>query len=199
MSIPYTATGRRAQKTRTMSALVDAAKALVSQGAAPTVEDAAAEAGISRTTAYRYFANQRELLAAAYPVTEERSLLPEDASSDPAERLDYVVDAYTRTILENESALRTALRLALEPQAASTEQPYLRRGRVIGWVADALAPLRDQLTRAEIQRLAVAIRASTGIESFIWLVDVAGLSRSAAVDVMEDTARALLRAAINSG
>ena len=52
---PYESTGRTAQKNRTRKALIDAARALIVSGITPTVEDAAAAASISRTTAYRYF------------------------------------------------------------------------------------------------------------------------------------------------
>jgi hypothetical protein len=59
--------GRREQKARTRRALVDAARVLIGQGMTPSVEQAAAAASISRTTAYRYFANQEALLVAAFP------------------------------------------------------------------------------------------------------------------------------------
>ena len=67
MSIPYEAQGRVDQKRRTRAALVDAARELVALGETPTVEAAAEAASISRTTAYRYFSNQRALLVAAHP------------------------------------------------------------------------------------------------------------------------------------
>ena len=66
MSTPYEATGRTEQKRRTRDVLVAAARDLVASGITPTVEQAAAAAVISRPTAYRYFPNQRTLLAAAY-------------------------------------------------------------------------------------------------------------------------------------
>ena len=79
MSSAYELNGRTSQKRRTRDALLAAARGLVADGHAPTVEDAAEAASISRTTAYRYFPNQRALLAAAHPETAAESLLPEDA------------------------------------------------------------------------------------------------------------------------
>ena len=79
MGVPYEATGRREQKGRTREALVAATRELMASGVTPTVEEAAATARISRTTAYRYFPNQRALLLAAHPQIQHRSLLPEDA------------------------------------------------------------------------------------------------------------------------
>ncbi len=72
----------------------------------------------------------------------------------------------------------------------------MRRGRVIGWIVDALTPLAATHPDLDLRRTAVAIRSATGIEAFIWLVDVAGLSRDEAVQVIHDNGRAILRAAV---
>jgi hypothetical protein len=42
----------------------------------------------------------------------------------------------------------------------------------------------------------MAIRAAVGIESLVWLTDVAGLSRDEAAALMRSSARTLLRAAM---
>ena len=75
MAVPYESTGRTRQKQRTRDALLEAAQALLAAGETPTVEQAADAAGISRTTAYRYFASQRSLLLAALPRAEFRNAL----------------------------------------------------------------------------------------------------------------------------
>lgn len=196
MSVPYESTGRSNQKARTRAALVAATRELLAQGTIPAVEDAARVAGISRTTAYRYFVNQRELLAAVRPELEHASLLPDPAPADPAARLDAVMRECVRIILEWEPELRTSLRLSLDPAAG--EPSPLRRGRVIGWLTDALEPLRNTHPHIDIHHLAVAIRSGTGIESFVWLVDVAGYSRDAAAETLCGTARALLAAALGA-
>src|SRR5437763_6511732 len=92
MSIPYEATGRVRQKELTRNALISVARDLVTEGGTPTVEEAAETARISRTTAYRYFPNQRALLVAAHPETQATSLLPPDPPQDPAGRLEAVID-----------------------------------------------------------------------------------------------------------
>src|SRR5437868_1136675 len=109
VSTAYELTGRAAQKGRTRAALVAAARALVAAGTTPTVEDAAEAAGISRTTAYRYFPNKRALLLAAHPEVGADSILPADAPDDAAARLDLVVDAFTKMIIETEAQQRTML------------------------------------------------------------------------------------------
>jgi hypothetical protein len=43
--------------------------------------------------------------------------------------------------------------------------------------------------------LALAIRATTGIEALIWLTDVAGLAKSEAAELMRYSAQALLQSA----
>lgn len=196
MSTPYELNGRIGQKRRTREALVAAARELVAKGESPTVEGAAAAAAISRTTAYRYFPSQRALLAAAHPETAATSLLPDDPPDDVAERLDIVVRSFTRRNLETEKQQRTMLRLSLEADPAERARLPLRQGRAIGWIEDALAPLCTTMGKAEVHRLAIAIRSATGIEALVWLTDVAGLSREKARELMCWSARALLQTAL---
>jgi AcrR family transcriptional regulator len=195
-SLGYEALGRTRQKSRTRAALLASARALVARGRTPTVEDAAAEAAISRTTAYRYFPNQHSLLAAAHPETETASLLPVDAGDDPEARLDLVVEAFTRLIADTEEQQRTMLRLSLAPDAARREPGLLRQGRAIGWISEALTPLRGQIPDAELDRLVLAVRSAIGIEARVWLIDVAGLSPDAATDLMRWSAKALYVATV---
>jgi AcrR family transcriptional regulator len=196
VSIAYDSFGRTEQKSRTRSALVAAARRLVAAGVSPTVEQAAMAASVSRTTAYRYFPNQGALLAAAHPETAARSMLGDDPSPEPAERLDEVVRAFTAMIVDTESQQRTMLRLSLE--AGSTGLP-LRQGRAIGWITEALEPLRDQLSDAALHRLVLAIRSAIGIEALVWLTDIAGLSRPEAVELMRWSAHSLMTAALTAG
>src|SRR5687768_16380046 len=115
MSTAYEEAGRTAQKQRTRAALLTAARALVANGVAPTVEEAAEAADISRTTAYRYFPNQAALLAAAHPETAQKSMLPPNAPADDVEaRLDLVIKDFTRLLMRTEAQQRTMLRLSLE-------------------------------------------------------------------------------------
>src|SRR3954470_1449409 len=129
MSIPYESTGRTSQKARTRAALLTATRELLAQGTSPTVEQAADQAAISRTTAYRYFPNRRALLRAVYPEIDARSLLDGDAPADPAERLDQVLERFIGHVLEHEPELRAQLRLALDPHPADREQLPFRQGR----------------------------------------------------------------------
>src|SRR4051794_9348988 len=160
MSIPYELTGRTRQKARTREALIAAGRELLSHGMTPTVEGAADRAGISRTTAYRYFANRRALLVASYPQIGEQSLLDDDAPVEPVARLELVLERLIEQMLEHEPELRAALRLSLETPRPGADALALRQGRAIGWIEDALAPLNPRLGGEETHRLALAIRAT---------------------------------------
>ena len=196
MSTPYELVGRTQQKARTRTAMVTATRELLAEGVSPTVEQAAERAGVSRTTAYRYFGNQRALLLASYPELDAPSLLGGDAPTDPTARLELVTESVASQLLEHEPELRAMLRLSLEAPPPDRDALPLRRGRVIGWLKDALAPLRGRMPEADLHRLALAVRATLGIEALVWLVDVGGLSRDEAVDLMRSSAQTLLRTAL---
>jgi AcrR family transcriptional regulator len=177
--------------------LLDAARELLAEGRTPNVEEAAEAAGVSRATAYRYFPNQRALLVATHPEIEATALLGEDAPADPHQRLDRTIGELIRLTIETEPELRTMLRLSLEPRPG--EELLLRQGRAIGWIEQALAPLRGRLSRPALRRLVLAIRSACGIEALVWLTDVAGLSRQQAAELMRWSALALLSTALTEG
>jgi hypothetical protein len=132
------------------------------------------------------------LLLAAQPQLQPETLL-DDGPTNPRARLDAFMAAFSRYNFEWEPQLRTALRLSLESAA---ERPLLRRGRAIGWVEDALAPVRKSRPDIDVHRLAVAIRSATGIESLVWLLDIAGQTRQEAAETVRRTAQALLEAVL---
>jgi AcrR family transcriptional regulator len=193
MSTGYEHGGRSQQKQRTRGALLEAARRLLAEGTIPTVDDAAAAAAISRTTAYRYFSTQSALLLEAQPELIRPSLLPDEPPAEVAARVDLVVAELLRLTLGAETPLRAMLRLSLAPDHVSSEQLALRRGRAIAWLEEALAPL--DLSPGERRALAMAIRSAVGLESLVWLVDVAGLDREQAVELQRWSARALLEQA----
>ncbi|SRR5581483_5604545 len=195
-STRYELHGRTRQKARTRAALLEATRELLTAGITPTVEQAAELAEVSASTAYRYFPNRRALLAATYPMIEEKSLLGSQAPPDPLERLELVTERLGRRLVDYEPELRTALRLSLEAPR-DDDSSLLRRGRAIAWIEEALEPLRSQKSAREIRRLALAIRATLGIEPLVWLTDVGGLSSEEAVSLMRASAATLLRVAMD--
>ncbi len=198
MIVSYVKTGRRQQKERTRTVLLDAARELLAQGLTPTVEEAAEAASISRATAYRYFPSRRELLVAAHPEVETTSLLGPQPSDDPSERLDAVVVGLSEIILGAEASYRSMLRMSLDPDPATRGDLSLRQGRRFLWIEDALEPVRGMLTPGQFERLVNAIAASIGIEALVALMDLGGLTPAESVDVMRWSAQALFQKALRN-
>lgn len=195
MSTEYLESGRTRQKQRTRDQLIAAARELISAGDTPRVEDVAEAAGISRPTAYRYFASRAELLAAAYPETAAASVLPDPPPAAVDERVAAVAEFVIGRVQESEVQQRAMLRLSLG------EVPHelpLRQGRVIPWFVEALAPMVESIGEEGVHRLALALRAACGIETRVWLSDVAGLSPAEVSALQQWMVDALLKQALET-
>src|SRR3712207_1315951 len=162
MDVPYLHTGRTNQKARTRDALIAAARQLLAKGVSPTVEAAATEASVGRTTAYRYFPNSRALLAATFPEFEMTSLLGADSPEDPLARLESVAETLTQWCIEHEPEYRAQLRLALEGEAADGESLSLRRGGGGGGMEEALSPPKRGIVGRGLRRGVFGGGATTG-------------------------------------
>ena len=193
MTKPYEATGRQHQKSRTRAALVKAARGALADGKLPTVEGVARATGISRATAYRYFASSDALVAAAHPEIELTSLLGDEPPEDVGERLDLVLTEHFRIIRDWEPQLRASLAATARP---GDHPSVLRQGRAIGWLLEAVSPLAAEHPGLDLRHLAVRLRSVAGIEPLVWLVDVGGLSRKRAFEVMRRNAHAVLADAL---
>lgn len=191
----YVNTGRTRQKSRTRDALIGVLRDLMAHGEDPSVSEVAEAAGISRTTAYRYFPDKESMLNAAMPQTGERSLLGEHPPSDVVERMGRTLDEHFAFMRRWEPQLRASLRVSLLPGA---EQPNLRGGRAVTWYEDALAPLAETHPHLDRHALAVRLRSVAGIESKVWLTGVGGLTSDEADTVMRENALDILRAAIGA-
>ena len=174
MSRDYLGSGRTRQKQRTRDQLIAAARELITTGDTPRVEEVAEAAGISRPTAYRYFASQAELLAAAYPETGAASVLPDPPPAALDERVAAVAGFVIGRVQEAEPQQRAMLRLSL---------------------GEALAPMADSIGEEGVHRLALALRAACGIETRVWLTDVAGLAPAEVSALQQWMVDALVRRA----
>jgi AcrR family transcriptional regulator len=172
MSTGYEGSGRTRQKQRTRDRLLEAARRLIERGGAPSVDDVAEAAGISRATAYRYFGSYAQLLAAAFPETTAPSLLEVADPEDVRERVTAVATTIIDRVERLERHQRVMLRLSLEDVPHETP---LRQGRAIAWFSEALEPLHDELGDAGLHHMALALRSVCGIETRVWLHDIAGL------------------------
>jgi hypothetical protein len=67
---------------------------------------------------------------------------------------------------------------------------------VIPWFEEALQPLRERLGDDTVHQLAVALRSVCGIETRVWLGDIAGLDTDAVGALQLWMTDALLRRAL---
>jgi hypothetical protein len=74
----------------------------------------------------------------------------------------------------------------------------LRQGRAIPWFVEALAPLADSIGDQSVHRLALALRAACGIETRVWLSDVAGLAPAEVGALQQWMVDALLKQALDT-
>ena len=192
--------GRTSQKRRTRDALKRAAADLIRTGVTPTVAEVADAATVSRSTAYRYFASQEALVAEV--VLDEavaagmRKVDEAATTGTPAERLDAVVQADHELVLEHESAFRTALRAMVAPRDDESDATPRRPGNRLRYLAEAVAPLRDDLDSETFEKLIGALALCVGIESVVVTKDICGLDADAAESVKRWAAAALLQAAV---
>jgi AcrR family transcriptional regulator len=185
--------GRARQRNRTRRAVIAAAAELMRDGNTPTVAEAAEAAEVSRATAYRYFPTQDLLLAevALFAVGGPIVRDDDEGSLPVADAVGRLVRATGEWAYESEQPLRTLLRLSLDP-AAGVRRP----GHRVGWIADALAPVRDELDPATYARLANALTLLLGIDPVVVMTDIAGVGREEGLDALEWTARSLVEAAL---
>lgn len=193
--------GRSNQKARTRQAIVRAAGTFLADGGKPSLDEIAAEAGVSRATAYRYFPGLDALLNEALVdlmVPDAADLFGDDLQADPFERMGLVDDAFDAACRQREAPLRLMLARTLERSVGrmSTDPP-LRQNRRQPLIEAALAPVESQLGLARLKRLAQALSMVVGTEGFIALNDVLGLNESEARKVRRWATNALLSAALN--
>jgi len=199
MSSNEKTTERLGQKLRTRAALLDAARSLVAAGIEPTIAEVADAAMVSRATAYRYFPTQEALLVEvpldeAAPTVE--SLFGSGAPEDAEDRAALVQNALYDLVRDNESQFRVFLRASLTRALRDSEgQDPLRGARRTALLAEALAPLTDELPADEIDRLIAALSMLVGVESMIVLHDVLRLDHHDARLRGEWAVRQMVRAA----
>jgi AcrR family transcriptional regulator len=191
--------GRPNQKRRTRKDLLQAAARLMKEGRAPSLDEVAAEAMVSRATAYRYFPKIEALLVEA-PL-DEAAPDPEaalrGASNDPVARLDRVDAAFEQMMNANEAQLRLMLANAVQrplKQSREDETPA-RQNRRSPLIEAALAPARDEFKPTELKTLQRALALVIGTEGFVVFKDVLQLDDAEARKVRRWAMRALVAAA----
>lgn len=184
--------GRAAQRARTREALLAAARALVARGELATVAAAAAEAGISKATAYRYFSDPAEMAAeAGLAVAVKGYEEVVRGAPDLRARLVAINLYFFDLACDHEDAFRQFLARNLEASLARPAAGRRRGARRMAMYARALEE-DGAVPQAAREPLMRALAVATGAEAMIALLDVAGAPREAARDVAAELAEAIL-------
>lgn len=188
------------RELRTRKDLLLAATRLSKQGRKPTMDEVAAEALVSRATAYRYFKTVDQLLVEA-PIDD--AVRPPDEvfagnhSEDPEERIDAAEASIHDACYQNEGQLRVMLANSIARNPADDSLPP-RQNRRSPLIEAALAPARGRFRKADYERLCAALAIILGPEAMIVFRDVLRLDQDAARKVKSWAVRALVRAALAS-
>lgn len=188
------------QLLRTRKDLLQAAARLTRQGRSPSLEEIAAEAMVSRATAYRHFPDVSALLVEAsfdIDTPQAEQLFRDGTPKDPAARLEKVDAAFDEMIAANETALRLMLVHNLQRTVRREHQPGVpkRQNRRTPLIEAALEPARGQFKPAALKTLTRALALVIGTESMLVLKDVLQLDDAEARRVKRWTIRALVEAA----
>ncbi len=203
--------GHANRRLRTRKDLLHAASRLSAGGVAPSMEAVAAEALVSRATAYRYFPNVEALLIEAAIdalMPEPQALFAADPSTDPAARLDRAETAMHERIYANELPLRLTLAQALQQAAKQDGDGQagspgggvpLRQNRRTPLIEAALAPARDRFTPSGYRHLCQSLALVFGLESMVVFRDVLQVGPDRAREVKRWAIHALVAAALAEG
>ena len=194
---------RANQKARTRAAIVAAAQELQRQGKAPTIEQVAERARVSRATAYRYFPTKEALLFELSDMIPAAAsvdaLLATLTTDDVEQRLILLLDTFNGIVLNEEEHFRTFTRVSMDTWLRShrngKDAPALREGRRMRWLETVLAPLNDLPPERECL-LQAALALTLGAEAIITMKDVCRLDNDETLAVLRWAATALLRAAL---
>src|SRR6056297_2078022 len=178
------------KRSRTREAILAGARALMARGEPVTVAAAAAEQGISRATAYRYFSDPQVLASEAGLAVEVLDYASIVEGADGARARTLAVSLYIFDLsLAHEAAFRQFLARNLD--AWLSEGPRARRGaRRVEMFRRALAGAG--LAPAREARLVAALAAATGTEAMIALIDIARVDPDVARETVAEIAEALL-------
>ena len=178
------------KRSRTREAILAGARRLMSRGETVTVAAAAAEEGISRATAYRYFsdpqvlANEAGLAVAVRPYEE----VVEECHGAREKTIAVALYIFDLSV-ENEAAFRQFLARNLDAWLA--HGPGDRRGaRRVEMFKNALQAAN--LSPDKKTRLINGLTAASGSEAMIALYDIAKADPVAARRSIRDVAEALL-------
>ncbi|MDC3242126.1 TetR/AcrR family transcriptional regulator [Flavobacteriaceae bacterium] len=173
----YLESGRIGQKRKTRELLLATAKKMLVKGENISVEQVALVAGISKATAYRYFSNKDILLKEA---SLQRGLMDKDDLFGDIDvcnlnaRIEKLIDYHFEVLTTNEDVFRLYLG-AIMQNSVRDKKNYSRGGKRILLIAEALLPLKKEISKETFDKMVNAISLLMGIESVSILKDICGL------------------------
>lgn len=180
------------QKARTREALLAGARALMERGQRVTVSAAAAESGVSKATAYRYFSDPSVLAVEAGLDVKVRPVEEIVSGARTARERAVRVSLYLfEMATENEQAFRLYLARYLDGWAKDRHR-MTRGGRRMRMFATALEEERPRLPPDRFDALVRALAVGTGTEAMIALYDVAQADPEVARETVATMADAVL-------
>jgi AcrR family transcriptional regulator len=199
---PYTTSSRSASPgRRSVDRVLEAAERLIRNGAFHTasMEELAAEAGVSRATVFNRFGSKLGVLQAlfvrAMEGPEMQAIERALEAEDPIASLDGAIAAGCET-WEAQGYIHEQLQAVavLEPAAGALIDKQREQQR------EEIRALVRRLARAGLlrpglsePRAVATLHMLTSLESFLWLRRVGGLSLRQTRDTLVEQARALLR------
>lgn len=195
-------TSRENQRRRTRKDLLDAAARLIRTGRAPTLDEVAEAALVSRATAYRYFSSTESLLAEVsvdIAMPDPAHFFDTFAAEDPVGRLKRLDDAVQEAINANEGALRIMLAHSVQLRLKDGNSGLpARQNRRTPLIEAALDPASARFTRQSQDLLVKALGLVIGTESAIAFKDVLNLDEAESRTVRHWMIDALVSAARQS-
>jgi len=150
-------------RKRTFNLLINKALELFEQGQVPSVSELAAQAGVSRATAYRYFPTQSDLIAATVDASVKSIGSWKPKSDSAADRISELFEFAYPLMFKHEGALRGALLLSLQQWAMERSSPEKMDKKLVRGVnrketlAKATEPVKEQLPAEIYQKVLAAL------------------------------------------
>jgi len=175
---------------RTRSLMVSTATEMMRRGISPSVSEVAEAAGVSRSTAYRYFPTLADMLRAVVAEALGPILDWQGEGKEGADRVTALYHSAYPRLFEHEATFRAALRQSLDPAANDS---ILGRGHRRTLLGRAVAGMG--LPPDKARRLTCALSLTFGVEAMVVLKDICGLDDRSVGEVALWAAEAMIAAA----
>lgn len=168
---------------RTREILLTTANELLQQGSRISVAQVAQMAGVSKTTAYRYFSGAEALVreSSLHLKAQSPDDLFDQVEDDLTIRINRLIDYHFDLLTQNENEFRLFLSSAIQDSVVNREG-YSRAGRRILLIEQALRPLKKGTDINTFRKMVNSISVVLGIESLTVLKDLSQLSDQEVVD-----------------